>query len=141
MSGIIQAESRLGSLEERARPGVRPAGRSGSIASCPAPWGPRDPRGGTPVSRPRSHRPRAPRNKPLVQRDRRGYSTVVSQRIGKRVVKARKHAELTQEALAKKIGISREYVARIEGGHHEPSLTMLVKVAKALGVTAGSLID
>ena len=89
----------------------------------------------------RARRARTPQDKPLAQRDRRGYSTIVSQRIGKRVAKIRRAAGLTQEALAKRIGISREYVARIEGGHHEPSLTTLVKVAKALGVTAGSLID
>ena len=65
----------------------------------------------------------------------------MSRRIGKRVATARKAAELTQEQLAAKVGISREYLARLEGGAHEPTLTTIVKVARALGVTPGSLID
>jgi putative transcriptional regulator len=57
------------------------------------------------------------------------------------VAASRNAAKLTQAQLAKKVGITREYMVRLEGGHHEPTLTMLVKVARALGVTPGSLID
>jgi transcriptional regulator with XRE-family HTH domain len=47
---------------------------------------------------------------------------------------------LTQEALAKKAGISREYLARLEAGQHDPPLSMLVKLAKALKVKVGELL-
>ena len=41
---------------------------------------------------------------------------------------------MTQVALAKKARISRGYLARLETGRHEPTLTMLRKLAKALSV-------
>ncbi len=48
---------------------------------------------------------------------------------------------LTQEALAKKVGVSREYVARLETGHHDPPLSTLTKLAKALKVTVAELVE
>ena len=47
---------------------------------------------------------------------------------------------LTQVALAKKVGVSREYVARLETGHHDPPLSTLTKLAKALGVGVEKLL-
>ena len=48
---------------------------------------------------------------------------------------------MAQEALAKKAGISRGYLARVETGRHEPTLTMLRKLAKALGVPVTALLE
>ncbi len=48
---------------------------------------------------------------------------------------------LTQAALAKKVGVSREYVARLETGHHDPPLSTLTKLARALGVTVVELLQ
>jgi len=39
--------------------------------------------------------------------------------------------------LAEQSGISREYIARLETGHHDPSLSTRVKLAKALKVKVG----
>ncbi len=47
---------------------------------------------------------------------------------------------LTQAALAKKLGVSREYVARLETGHHDPPLSTLSKLAKALKVPVTELL-
>ena len=47
---------------------------------------------------------------------------------------------LTQAALAKKVGVSREYVARLETGHHDPPLSTLAKLAKALKVNVAKLL-
>lgn len=47
---------------------------------------------------------------------------------------------LTQEALAKKANISRVYIARLETGKQDPTLTTLMKLAKALKVKVGELL-
>jgi putative transcriptional regulator len=47
---------------------------------------------------------------------------------------------LTQEALAKRARLSREYIARLELGKHDPSLSALAKLAKALKVTVADLV-
>ncbi len=48
---------------------------------------------------------------------------------------------LTQVALAKKVGVSREYVARLETGHHDPPLSTLTKLARALKVKVAELVE
>ena len=48
---------------------------------------------------------------------------------------------MTQETLAKKAGISRVYVARLETGKQDPTLTTLKKLAKAFKVTVGELVE
>ena len=48
---------------------------------------------------------------------------------------------LSQAGLAERAGISREYIARLETGHHDPSLSTLEKLAKALRVKVGELLE
>ena len=48
---------------------------------------------------------------------------------------------MTQEALAKKAGISRVYIARLETGKQDPTLSTLVKLAKALKVKVAELLE
>lgn len=48
---------------------------------------------------------------------------------------------LTQEALAEKAGISRTYLARLELGQQDPTLTTLKNLAKALKVKVGELVE
>ena len=40
--------------------------------------------------------------------------------------------KISQNELAKKSGISRSYLSQIETGNQEPSLSVLVRIAKAL---------
>ncbi len=47
---------------------------------------------------------------------------------------------MSQQRLAAKSGLSREYVARLEIGQHNPSLATLQKLAKALGVPVTELL-
>ena len=49
-------------------------------------------------------------------------------------MKHRKKADLSQEELAEKADIHPNYVGRIERGECTPTLTILLKVAKALDV-------
>jgi XRE family transcriptional regulator, regulator of sulfur utilization len=58
-----------------------------------------------------------------------------------RVKTLRAKAGMSQQALADKAGISRTYLARLEGARHDPTLAVLEKIAKALGVKIGKLVD
>jgi transcriptional regulator with XRE-family HTH domain len=61
--------------------------------------------------------------------------------LGMKVQALRDKRAMTQEALAKKARISRGYLARLETGRHEPTLTMLRKLAKALSVPVTALLE
>jgi transcriptional regulator with XRE-family HTH domain len=61
-------------------------------------------------------------------------------KLGRRIQRLREARGLSQEALAEKAGLSRGYLARVETGRHEPSLSMLDKLAKALGVPVAELL-
>jgi transcriptional regulator with XRE-family HTH domain len=53
----------------------------------------------------------------------------------------RARRKMTQAALAKAAGVHRIYVAQIEGGAKIPSIATLEKLAKALGVKVGRLLE
>jgi predicted transcriptional regulator len=48
---------------------------------------------------------------------------------------------LSPAGQAEKSSVSREYIARLETGHHDPSLSTLMKLAKALKVKVEELLD
>lgn len=54
--------------------------------------------------------------------------------IGEAVLRYRKKADLSQEALAEKADIHPNYVGRIERGECSPNIEILIRIAKALGV-------
>ena len=53
---------------------------------------------------------------------------------------ARKALDLSQEALALETDIDRTYISGIERGKRNPSLTLIVKLAKRLRTTPGKLL-
>jgi transcriptional regulator with XRE-family HTH domain len=61
--------------------------------------------------------------------------------IGKRLKDLRFRAGLTQQELADEAGTTQTTVARIERDAVEPEVTTIRKLAKALGVTPGDLLD
>jgi XRE family transcriptional regulator, regulator of sulfur utilization len=63
------------------------------------------------------------------------------ERFAVKLKKLRDSRGLTQEALARKAGISRAYLARLEIGRHDPHLSRLRKLAKALRVKVSELVD
>ena len=67
--------------------------------------------------------------------------TPIQRRVTKRLKSLRTARGLTQEALAHKLGFSRAYLARLEMGRHDPPLSTLVKLAKALKVTVADLVQ
>jgi transcriptional regulator with XRE-family HTH domain len=48
---------------------------------------------------------------------------------------------MTQETLARKIGVTRGYLSRLEMGRHNPPLSRLRKLAKALKVSVAELVE
>ncbi|MFZ3171928.1 MAG: ORF6N domain-containing protein [Carboxydocellales bacterium] len=61
--------------------------------------------------------------------------------VGKAIREFRKVKGMKQYALAQKAGISRSYMADVEGGRCNPSLSTLERIAKALGTTAAKLLQ
>lgn len=59
----------------------------------------------------------------------------------KNLVKLRAKRGLSQRALAKLSGISYVHIARMETGDHDPRLSTLKALAKALKVTIGDLVQ
>jgi transcriptional regulator with XRE-family HTH domain len=60
--------------------------------------------------------------------------------IGKRVRSEREALALTQEALARELGVTHQHVSRIEAGQVAPSLELVVKLSSRLGVTTDYLL-
>lgn len=53
----------------------------------------------------------------------------------------REKSSLSQEALARRLEVSRVTIANWEAGDTEPSATNARKLARALGVPVGTIID
>ena len=60
--------------------------------------------------------------------------------IGARIRSARKGAGLTQEGLGERVGIDNKTVHRIEYAIADPSLTVLLRIARAIGVPLADLV-
>jgi len=61
--------------------------------------------------------------------------------VGKNIRSLRRAAELTQEELAAEVGVDMRYMGGIERGQENPSLAVIARIAKALGVSASSLLS
>ena len=61
--------------------------------------------------------------------------------IGQRIAQKRKEKGLSQEDLAGLCDMDRSYLSEIENGHKNLSVTVLIKIATALGIRSGDLID
>lgn len=61
--------------------------------------------------------------------------TAVANQLAILVIQYRVDHDLTQTALARKLGMSQPAVARLEAGDHEPSVATLMRLARHLGIT------
>jgi HTH-type transcriptional regulator / antitoxin HipB len=61
--------------------------------------------------------------------------------MAKRLRERREKRGWSQRELAEASGVSREYIARIELGQHDPTLSTLEKLAQALGMKVAKLIE
>jgi len=48
---------------------------------------------------------------------------------------------MTQEKMGERLGVSDSYISRLERGKEYPSIGMLIRIAKALEVRPGELVD
>lgn len=62
-------------------------------------------------------------------------------RMRQNVTRLRKARKLTKYKLAQHAGISRAYLGAVEAGKSDPSVSTLVKIASALGVKPGELLE
>lgn len=65
----------------------------------------------------------------------------LAKQLGGRIKMTRKAAELTQERLAEKTGLSVEYISRLERGVAQPSFKTLAIIAESLNVTIKDFFD
>ena len=49
--------------------------------------------------------------------------------------------KMTQEKVGERLGVSNTYISKLEKGKEYPSIGMLVRIAKALEVRPGELLD
>lgn len=60
--------------------------------------------------------------------------------LGKELSRRRKEAGLSQEALAFDAALDRTYISHLENGHKSPTVDVLLRICRVLGVPAGPLI-
>ncbi len=61
--------------------------------------------------------------------------------LGKRIRALREERKISQEELAGRAEIHRNYISQIEGGKRNVSFYYVVKIARALQVSPSKLID
>ncbi len=61
-------------------------------------------------------------------------------RLGKKIARLRQIKGLTQEDLAETTGLDRSYLSHIERGVANPSLSTLLRISAALGVSICDLL-
>jgi len=60
--------------------------------------------------------------------------------LGERIRKTRQELKITQEELARAIGVTPQHISAIEQNKRDPSLSSLARLAKELGLTIDYLI-
>ena len=65
----------------------------------------------------------------------------ILEKLGKRLKEIRLSEELTQEALAEKVGIHPTYVGKLEAGKSNLSVKLLFKISRALNVNLSQIFD
>jgi transcriptional regulator with XRE-family HTH domain len=68
-----------------------------------------------------------------------GNSLSTLSQLGKRVAYLRKERHLTQLALSLESGLSKSYISDLERGQRNPTVEVLLRLVKALGVTLEEL--
>lgn len=68
------------------------------------------------------------------------YDPMPAQAFGAAVRAIRAEEGIAQETLAHLAGIERSHMGKIERGEHLPTLAVILKIARALGRSAGELV-
>jgi transcriptional regulator with XRE-family HTH domain len=62
-------------------------------------------------------------------------------RLARNLRALRHKTGLSQEAFADEVGLHRTYVSGLERGNRNPTISIIEKLARTLGVSAGRLLD
>jgi transcriptional regulator with XRE-family HTH domain len=62
-------------------------------------------------------------------------------RLGRNLRRLRDEKGLSQEAFAHEAGIHRTYISDIERGSRNPTVTVVEKIAQALGTAAAAMLE
>jgi len=65
----------------------------------------------------------------------------IAQRLGRNLRELRQQKGWSQEQLAFESGLHRTYVSDLERGSRNPTISVVDKLAKALGASLGDLLD
>lgn len=65
----------------------------------------------------------------------------IRQRLATNLRRLRQEKGLSQEGFAHEAGLHRTYVSDIERGARNPTITVIDKLAAALGISVGKLLD
>lgn len=65
----------------------------------------------------------------------------IRKRVGANLKRLRRETGLSQEAFADEADLHRTYISGLERGVRNPTVTVLEKIAKALKVKPGRLLD
>jgi transcriptional regulator with XRE-family HTH domain len=65
----------------------------------------------------------------------------IRERLARNLRRLRQEKNLSQEAFAHEVGIHRTYISDLERGARNPTITVVDKLAKYLGVKPGVLLD
>ena len=67
-------------------------------------------------------------------------ATKLAKHIGQKLQTARLHKDFTQAEVAKRAGTNTNYYAKLERGESVPSLKMLEKITKVLGIDSSDVL-
>ena len=70
-----------------------------------------------------------------------GISMDITEKFANRLKNLRKQRGLSQEDLALLCGIDRTYIGRIERLERKPTIVILDKISKGLGITLSELVN
>lgn len=65
----------------------------------------------------------------------------IQEQFGRKLRAYRLERNLSQEELAEASGLHRTYISGLESGTRNPTIKIVVQVAKALGITASELLE
>lgn len=64
----------------------------------------------------------------------------MSEKFAKNLERLRTERKMTQEELAKRVGVSQPAIAQFEAGKNTPKLYVTIKLAEVLGTTIDDLV-
>lgn len=78
---------------------------------------------------------------PIDAKENRKLRDKLANHLSQRLKEVRKNKKLTQQELADKAGLHLTYVGHLELGKYHPTVFVMWKIAKVLGVSIDKLID